>query len=188
MFDDLPPSAGWHHLAARTGFETVFTHENQQGWRFEGHTTAVEDARAWTVRYQIAVDKRWHTRRARVWLWSECGVVRRTISTDGHGHWKVDGCHSPDLDGCLDVDLEASACTNTFPVHRLPANVDSGHDAPAAYVRVADLRVERLEQRYVKRSNAVYDYAAPVFDFSCQLRYDRSGLVVDYPGIAVRAH
>jgi hypothetical protein len=31
------------------------------------------------------------------------------------------------------------------------------------------------------------DYAAPVFDFACRLLYDESGLVLDYPGIAVRA-
>jgi hypothetical protein len=32
-----------------------------------------------------------------------------------------------------------------------------------------------------------YDYTAPAFDFSCQLVYDEAGLVLTYPGIAVRA-
>jgi hypothetical protein len=32
-----------------------------------------------------------------------------------------------------------------------------------------------------------YDYAAPAFDFAARLVYDKSGLVLDYPGIAVRA-
>ena len=32
-----------------------------------------------------------------------------------------------------------------------------------------------------------YRYAAPAFDFTCTLVYDESGLVLDYPGIAVRA-
>lgn len=32
-----------------------------------------------------------------------------------------------------------------------------------------------------------YDYAAPAFGFTCRLIYDESGLVPDYPGIAVRA-
>lgn len=59
-------------------------------------------------------------------------------------------------------------------------------EAPAAYVRVADLAVERLEQRYTRRSSTLYDYEAPVFDFACGLRYDRAGLVIDYPGIATR--
>ena len=36
-------------------------------------------------------------------------------------------------------------------------------------------------------SHQRYDYTAPVFDFACRLVYDESGLVLDYPGIAVRA-
>jgi hypothetical protein len=32
-----------------------------------------------------------------------------------------------------------------------------------------------------------YDYTAPAFDFRCELVYDEYGLVLDYPGIAVRA-
>jgi uncharacterized protein len=31
-----------------------------------------------------------------------------------------------------------------------------------------------------------YEYTAPAFDFSAILTYDRFGLVLDYPGIAVR--
>lgn len=32
-----------------------------------------------------------------------------------------------------------------------------------------------------------YDYRAPMFDFECRLIYDQYGLVLDYPGIAIRA-
>jgi uncharacterized protein len=53
-------------------------------------------------------------------------------------------------------------------------------------VRAVDLTVERLEQTYVRLPDQGYDYVAPVFDFACRLVYDESGLVLDYPGIAVR--
>jgi hypothetical protein len=52
------------------------------------------------------------------------------------------------------------------------------------------LRVERLEQTYARLPDegerARYEYVAPAFDFSAVLTYDRFGLVLDYPGIAVR--
>jgi hypothetical protein len=58
-------------------------------------------------------------------------------------------------------------------------------------VRVPDLSAERLDQDYARIADEGtcqrYDYAAPAFGFSCRLRYDPSGLVLDYPGIAVRA-
>jgi hypothetical protein len=95
-----------------------------------------------------------------------------------------------DVAGCLDVDLEGSAFTNAFPVHRLGLNVGEQADAPAAYVRANDLRVERLEQSYARLPDdgdrSRYDYASPAFDFRAELVYDRFGLVLDYPGIAVR--
>jgi hypothetical protein len=63
-------------------------------------------------------------------------------------------------------------------------------DAPAAYVRASDLRVERLEQRYARLpdvgGHSRYDYKAPVFNYGDVLVYDEYGLVLDYPGIAVR--
>jgi uncharacterized protein len=37
-----------------------------------------------------------------------------------------------------------------FPARRLELAVGRHADAPAAYVRAEDLRVERLEQRYLR--------------------------------------
>jgi hypothetical protein len=52
-------------------------------------------------------------------------------------------------------------------------------------------RVERLDQLYGRAEDRDgsprYDYEAPAFGFRCQLVYDQAGLVLDYPGIAVRA-
>jgi hypothetical protein len=57
-------------------------------------------------------------------------------------------------------------------------------------VRALDLSVERLDQRYTRLENesarARYDYESPAFDVRCVLLYDEHGLVLDYPGIAVR--
>jgi uncharacterized protein len=51
--------------------------------------------------------------------------------------------------------------------------------------------VERLEQTYHRAPDEAagqcYDYAAPAFGFACRIAYDQSGLVLSYPGIAVRA-
>jgi hypothetical protein len=104
--------------------------------------------------------------------------------------WTVDGARVHEVDGCRDVDLESSSLTNAFPVHRLGLEVGQGADAPAAYVRAVDLSVERLEQRYVRMPDDSrrrrYHYASPAFGFEAELVYDEAGLVIDYPGIAVR--
>jgi hypothetical protein len=186
-FSAPPRQAAWEHRGARRGFEVVFVAADGGGWLLEGHTTAVEDGEAWAVRYALAVDSGWVTRSARV-----SGRAREVaLEADGAGGWLVDGERAPELDGCLDVDLESSALTNALPVHRLRLAVGQAADAPAAYVRALDLGIERLEQRYERLPDdggrQCFHYAAPRFAFECRLRYDEFGLVLEYPGLAVRA-
>jgi hypothetical protein len=187
---DPPPTAAWSHEDARVGFEVVFIRPTTEGWQLAGYTTAVEDRTAWTVGYEVDVDRHWCTQTADVWTRTAEGLTRVLLQHVGEGRWTVNGARVAHLDGCVDVDLESSACTNTLPVHRLASEVEV-QDVPAAYVRVTGTVVERLEQTYRRdRSSADglhYEYTAPRFDFAGRLSYDRHGFVVRYPGIARRA-
>ena len=187
VFADFPPFAAWRHCEAREGFEVVFF----AGDRVAGHTSAIEEGEAWAVRYSIELAPDWTTRSAHVVARSASGERELTLEADGAGAWRIDGARAPHVDGCLDVDLEASAFTNAFPVRRLGLAIGQGADAPAAYVRAVDLSVERLEQRYARidddGTRERYDYSSPRFDYADRLVYDEHGLVLDYPGLAVRA-
>jgi uncharacterized protein len=186
-----PGFAAWEHRQARAGFEVVFLPPDGAGRRVEGATTAVEDGEAWVVQYCIELAPDWTTCSARVVSQSAAGVREVSLEADGAGRWTINGAAAPELDGCLDVDLESSALTNAFPVHRLGLEIGEHAQAPAAYVRAVDVAVERLEQHYVRLDDdgerQRYGYSAPRFGFSCELLYDAYGLVLDYPGIAVRA-
>ena len=128
---------------------------------------------------------------------TERAVVRSLLPGDGaevvldrgrDGRWSVDGVPRPQLDGALDVDLEASAMTNTLPLHRL--ELPDPVPAPAAYVRL-DLTVERLEQTYgpaepLPDGGHRVGYLAPRFEADFDLTCDASGLVLDYPFLASR--
>jgi uncharacterized protein len=148
--------------------------------------SAVEEGRAWAVEYSIELRSDWTTRAARVRCVDADGVHEVAIEADGAGGWTVDGAPAPHVEGCLDVDLEASVLTNAFPVARMRLALGAEAQAPAAYVRVPDLRVERLEQRYARVAEREYDYESPAFGFACRLVYADDGLVLDYPGIAER--
>lgn len=190
-FDDPPAAASWQHHDARTGFEVVYFGLLDDGWSIDGATTAIEDGQAWAVTNTIRVDATFTTRSAHITARSVSGSRHTVLESDGEGRWLVDGRRAPHLDGCLDVDLESSAMTNALPVRRMGLDVGEREAAPAAFVRALDLTVERLEQGYVRvadeRSHQRYHYSAPDLDFACRLIYDASGLVLDYPGIAIRA-
>jgi uncharacterized protein len=186
----LPAAAAWRHVDARVGFEVLFPREVAGGYLLEGHSVAVEDGEAWSVRYTIELDATWTARAARVVTRSRTGGHELRLDADGAGAWRVDGADAAQLEGCVDVDLEASVCTNTLPVHRLSLNVGERADVPAAYVRVPDNRVERLEQSYARLPGTDeqlrFDYESPAFDYRAVLEYDEHGFILDYPGIATR--
>ncbi|MFD6391550.1 putative glycolipid-binding domain-containing protein [Nocardia sp. NPDC060259] len=189
MFTPLPSSAAWLHREARIGFEVTYFRDDDRGLFVEGCATAVEDGLAWAIDYRLRVDGSWHTRSARITGRYPDARRSLTLQSDGLGRWQVDGVHSPELDGCLDVDLEASAFTNALPVHRLHLAIGDAADAPAVYVRAADLAVTRLPQHYRRitaEAGQRYDYSAPAFDYRARLGYDEAGLIVDYPGLAER--
>jgi len=118
-----------------------------------GRDAAVEDGEAWLVRYCIKLAADWTTRSARVVGQSAAVVREATLETDGDCRWRTNGVAAPALDGCLDVDLESSALTNAFRMHRLGLEIGEQAPAPGACVRALHLGVERLEQRYERLDN-----------------------------------
>jgi hypothetical protein len=187
----LPAFAAWRHRGGRVGFEVVFVRDDATGLRFEGSSTGVEAGQAWATEYSVTVDAQWVTRRVSVSVRSASGQREVRLETGGPGEWLVDGAPAPELTGCVDVDLESSVFTNALPVHRLHLPVGGEADVPAAFVRAFDLRVERLDQRYLRLDDEGgqqrYGYAAPRFDYTGRLGYDSSGLLLEYPGIAERS-
>jgi hypothetical protein len=190
-FADPPPWAAWAHQDARAGFEVVYFQPVSGGQRITGCTTAVEDGQPWIVDYEIHVDAGWRTRHATISSRRSSGTHKLTLDTAGDGRWRVNGRPAPNLDGCWDVDLESSAMTNALPVHRLGLEQGEKAAAPSVYVRAGTLSLDRLEQSYSRTEDRAgkqrYDYTAPAFDFGCELVFDEFGLVLAYPGIAVRA-
>jgi hypothetical protein len=179
----------WRHVGEPEGFECAFFRVERDLLIVEGQTIALDFDDVWSVGYSIEIDDCWRTRAARLAVRSARGVEVVDLERDG-SRWFVDGQHVPAFDGCEDVDLEASACTNTFPLHRLALPVGGKADVPAVFVSAPELRVGRLEQAYEhlddRDAGSRYRYHAPAFGFETVIRFDAAGLVEDYPTIAER--
>lgn len=189
-FTALPHTAAWRHEGVQDGFETVVFREAASGYVIDGHTAAVEAGKPWAVHFTLDVDDEWRTQQCLVRSWSAAGALETVLTRDPAGHWRVDGVLVPELEGCLDVDLEASACTNLLPVRRAGLEVGRSMAAPAACVRTPRLEIERLEQSYTRLASEDehlrFEYRAPRFSVECELQFAADGLVVDYPGVATR--
>jgi len=188
----VPASACWRHEGLRSGFEVVHFTPHADGLRIDGTTVGLQDGLAFVVSYKLNVDDAWRTRQAQVRTRTSSGSIERLVEADGMGHWLVDAHEAHHLDGCTDVDLESSAVTNALPIHRLGLTQGQSATAPAAYVRLPDAEVQRLEQSYTRledqdNGHPYYHYQAPAFEFRANLLYDHASLILKYPGIATRA-
>src|SRR4051794_17129167 len=143
-FAPLPAAAAWTHLGVRAGFEVLFASRDEAGRRLVGATTAREGEAFWSVGHDLELDAAWRTRRARVTSLGRAGTARVTLERDPDDRWTVDGTPRPDLTGCVDVDLESSAVTNTLPVHRLDFVAGRAVAGAAAFVPAQDPRGGRL--------------------------------------------
>lgn len=186
----LPATAAWRHLGLRTGFEIAhFATSTRDGMtRLWGNSLIVEDGVGYAVTYSVSVDENWKTCEATIETHTRESTRTTQLLRDERGSWTVDGRTRPDLAGCIDIDLEASVVTNTLPIHRLGEN--SGvHALKAMYVR-SDCTVDVLDQTYdipaIDSNRFHCAYTAPRFDFTADLHYDETGLILDYPGLALR--
>ena len=165
VFSHLPLHAVWRHIGGPDGYECAFFRVEDDLLVVEGQTIALDDDDVWSVGYSIGLER-------------------------AGSRWFVDGEHEPLLDGCDDLELEASACTNTFPVHRLALPVGEHASAAAVYVGAPELRVARLEQVYEhlddRDGGSRYRYRAPQVSFETVVRFDASGLVDEFPMVAER--
>jgi len=197
-----------HHEAVwewvdRKGLEWCVVTERAKGVRVEGRVVAVLGEEAMKLSYELELNGGWRFLQAR--LSCESGMTTTDLEVERTARgWSVDGQRRPDLEGCVDIDIMASPLTNTLPVRRLPWEPGRSHDILTAYIRVPELSVERVGQRYSllgsdaagsqrfeyllpaqpssqSGTTTAFEYHSAASGFRATLQVDASGLVCHYP-------
>ena len=133
------------------------------------------------LRYRLRLDGDWRLRDAR--LQTSQGRSLH-LESDGEGRWQQDGAAAPLLDGCIDIDIEATPFTNTLPIRRLALKTGESTLVRLSYVHVPSLSVRVGNQRYTAiEPGALYRFESLDDAFVADLTVDPDGLVVDYSGL-----
>lgn len=136
--------------------------------------------------YLVHCDPDWQTRFVRI---AYADGLEMSVATNGNGSWhdlKSDRS-LPLLDGCFDVDIGATAATNTLAIKRLKLAQGKSSTIKAAYVPLpsevgSDFVPIPVEQRYTCLAlDRLYRYAGLATGFAADLELDDFGFVLDYP-------
>lgn len=162
------------------GHEAARILERPAGWRLVGTAVFEHDGKACRLDYRVACDTEWRTVSTRVSGWIGDDAIEIEIAADESGRWTLDGEEQPQVEGCVDVDLNFSPSTNTLPIRRLNLAVGDAVPVRAAWLRFPEFRLELLEQVYRRTGEDTYRYESAGGSFAADLRANPAGLVVEY--------
>ncbi len=155
----------------------------ESGWRLAGTAIFALDGQPCHLAYEVECDTTWHTRSAKVTGYIGRHVLALIIVAMPGDRWELNGRDQPEAAGCIDVDLNFTPATNLIAIRRLALDIGHASDAPAAWLRFPELKLERLEQQYHRVALDTYDYQAPRVGYAASLRVSDSGFVTHYPGL-----
>ena len=173
-----------------TRFEHLRLRQAGAGIEADGLMVRHGDGTAGRFRYRIEGDGAWRLRK--VLVSGEDAAPAVSLLSDGDGRWRDgSGRALPELDGCHDVDIQASPFTNTLAIRRLRLAPGQAAEICVAFVTVPELEVRVFRQRYTRllgdAQGSVYLYESLESDFRSELPVDGDGLLLEYPGYFRRA-
>ncbi|HEX6033698.1 MAG TPA: putative glycolipid-binding domain-containing protein [Anaerolineales bacterium] len=172
----------WHSFAF-PGHEACRLLSEESRWLLQGTAVFSHEGRPSRLDYRIVCNTAWQTLSANVEGWLGNEVIDVQIRSNAAGHWWLNETEQPQLTGCIDVDLNFSPSTNLLPIRRLDLAVGQAAEVKAAWLRFPSFKLELLAQEYRRLDENTYRYESAGGRFIAELRVNRAGFVVDYPGL-----
>jgi hypothetical protein len=110
-------------------------------------------------------------------------VIAIDVVRNRGGDWTLNGELQPQVDGCIDVDLNFSPSTNLLPIRRLNLKVGEESQVRAAWLRFPNFRLEVLSQLYRHTAEHTYRYESGGGSFVAELIVNDEGFVTNYPDL-----
>jgi hypothetical protein len=152
------------------------------GWVLAGSSVFAHEWQPCRLDYRIVLDADFRTRSATVQGWLGEKNIDVTIEADA-GRWKLNGAECPQVEGCIDVDLNFSPSTNLLPIRRMGLAVGEEAEVRAAWLRFPDFVMEPLPQVYRRTGDRAYHYENGGGEFVSELEVDEEGFVARYAGL-----
>jgi hypothetical protein len=175
------PCILWRRLD-QPGHESARLVYQDPDWQLEGTAVFAHNHQPCRLDYLIVCDAAWETRSGRVSGWVGDKPVEIELWVDSARRWFLNGGESPEVAGCIDLDLNFSPSTNLLPIRRLGLAVAGAREVKAAWLRFPSFTLEPLDQRYQRLDATTYRYQSGGGRFVRELAVNEAGFVTVYPG------
>jgi hypothetical protein len=165
----------------RPGHEAARLESVGGEWHLRGTSVLMHEGQPCRLNYHVVCNAEWRTRGAHVSGWVGTEEVKAHIVA-ADGRWRLNGVKVPAVEGCVDVDLNFSPCTNLLPIRRLRLDVGEAGRVSAAWLRFPGFHLERLDQTYTRTGERTYRYESADGAFVRDLEVDEAGFPTRYPG------
>ena len=164
------------------GHDACRLEEDEGGWRLSGTAVFQENRAPTRMHYVVACDREWRTRRGfvRGWIGSRRVAVRVARTPGG---WTLNGAAVAGLEDCLDLDLGFTPATNLLQLRRGALVAGASAELPVAWLDTPADALERVPQRYERRTDTTYWYESPRFGYAALLEVGPEGFIRRYPGL-----
>lgn len=179
-----PASIAWRRLDS-PGHDAAVLRAVSGGWQLEGAAVFVESGLACHLRYEVTVDRGWHTRAAIVQGWRGSKAVDLRLDVTEDQRWLLNGQAVAAVAGAIDIDLAFTPATNLLPIRRLGLEIGATARVDAAWLRFPELDLRRLDQVYRRVGSDTYLYSSQGGTFTAPLTVSAAGFVTTYPGLWV---
>ena len=166
----------------RGGHEAGRLYQLDTQWCLEGAAVFSSDNRPCVLSYLIRCDSSWNTVEGTVSGWVGNDNVNVDIHVVHH-RWTLNGVEKPEVNGCIDLDLNFSPSTNLLPIRRLNLAIGQQAEVSAAWLRFPSFELQPLLQIYTRLDEFAYRYSSAGGKFVRDLTVDDAGFVTDYPGL-----
>ncbi len=173
----------WRRLD-ESGHEFTQLYFEDAVWRLTGtaiFVSSIRPRRPIRLDYVVACDSDWQTRSVSVTGWVGDETIRIDISVDSYRRWWLNGLEVPEVEGCVDIDLNFSPSTNLLPIRRLRLDVGDEVAARAAWLRFPEFKLVPLDQSYRRVAHTIYRYESNGGKFISELSVNEAGFVTRYP-------
>jgi hypothetical protein len=166
------------------GLEHVDIRPADGGLDISGVVIGQEDGAEFGLSYRLKLDALWHTKELLLRTTSGHALY---LESNGRGSWQENGKDQPALQGCIDVDIQATPLTNTLPIRRLDLETGESMEIRLCYISLPELIVAPTSQRYTALdAGSLYRFESLEDGFTADLAVDEDGFVLDYPRLFKR--